>query len=115
MGMGMGMGMSTTVVSSISAPLESVQWTPPVGFSTIGITSGKVIPLKTPPLGCKYSTGDDHVENSREIQAKKTFTFYNSFHVPRNAAMHILIAGNLLLILIAINLHWVVVFQIWKP
>ena len=35
--------------------------------------------------------------------------------VPRNAAMHILIAGNLLLILIAINLHWVVMFQIWKP
>ena len=111
----MGMGMGTTVAYGVMPPLESVQWPPPVGFSTIGITSGKVIPLKTPPLGCKYSTGDDHVENSREIQVKKTFTFYNSFHVPRNAAMHILIAGNLLLILIAFDLHWAVVFQIWKP
>ena len=43
------------------APLESVQWPPPVRFSTNGITSGKVIPLKTPPFGCKYSTGEDHI------------------------------------------------------
>ena len=43
------------------APLESVQWPPPVRFSTSGITSGKVIPLKTPPFGCKYSTGEDHI------------------------------------------------------
>ena len=43
------------------APLESVQWPPPVRFSTNGITSGKVVPLKSPPFGCKYSTGEDHI------------------------------------------------------
>ena len=42
-GMGMSMGMGPTVVYSISAPLESVQWHLPVRFSTSGITSGKVI------------------------------------------------------------------------
>ena len=37
-----GMGMGPTVVYGISAPLESVQWPSPVGFSTSGTTSGKV-------------------------------------------------------------------------
>ena len=39
-------GKGTTVVYGISAPLESVQWPSPVRFSTM--TSGKVIPLRTP-------------------------------------------------------------------
>ena len=43
------------------APLESVQWPSSIRFSTNGITSSKVIPLKTPPFGCKYSTGEDHI------------------------------------------------------
>ena len=58
--LGMGMGMGTTVAYGVNAPLESVQWPPPVRFSTNSITNGKVIPLKTPPFDCKYSTGEDH-------------------------------------------------------
>ena len=51
--------MVCTAANELKPSLKIVHWPSTIPVSTSGVSSGKVIPMKNFPHGCKYSTGED--------------------------------------------------------
>ena len=51
--------MVCTAVNEPKPFLEIVHWPSTIPVSTNGVSSGKVVPMKDFPHGCKYSTEED--------------------------------------------------------
>ena len=55
----MVMVMFCTAANEPKPSLKIVHWPATIPVNTSGVSSGKVIPMKNFPYGCKYSTGED--------------------------------------------------------